>query len=67
MARGALPLVCGAVVLALAATRADSISKAQRISRGCPGRVTGYDVRAMSVDSVVAVARRVVIDHVVVR
>jgi hypothetical protein len=61
----AVPLLCCAVALLLAAARADSSSRPQQISHGCPGRFTGYDVRATSLDSVVAVARRVAIDHVV--
>jgi hypothetical protein len=68
MARGrlvAVPLLCGTVALLLAAARADSSSRPQQISHGCPGRFTGYDVRATSLHSVVAVARRVAIDHVV--
>jgi hypothetical protein len=67
MARGrliALPLAC-TVVLVLAAARADSSSRPQQVFRGCPGRFTGEDVRATSLDSVVAVARRVAIDHVI--
>jgi hypothetical protein len=68
MARGrlvAVPLLCGTVALVLAAARADSSSPAQLVLRGCPGRFTGYDVRPTSLESVVAVARRVAIDHVV--
>ena len=68
MARGrlvAVPLLCGTVALVLAAARADSSSRAQHVLHGCPGRFTGYDVRPTSLDSVVAVARRVAVDHVI--
>ena len=68
MARGrliAVPLLIGAAALLLAAARADSSSTEQQISRGCPGRFTAYDVRPTSLDTVVAVARRVAIDHVI--
>jgi hypothetical protein len=61
----AVPLLCGTVALLLAAGRADSSSRPPQISHGCPGRFTGYDVRATSLDSVVPVARRVAIDHVI--
>lgn len=67
MTRGrliALPLAC-TVVLVLAAARADSSSRPEQISRGCPGRFAWEEVRATSLDSVVAVARRVAIDHVI--
>jgi hypothetical protein len=68
MARGrliAVPLLCGVVPLVLAAARADSSSRPQQISHGCPGRFTGYDVRPTSLESVLAVARRIAIGHVV--
>jgi hypothetical protein len=61
----AVPISCCTVALLLAAARADSSSRPQQISHGCPGRFTGYDVRPSSLDSVVAVARRVAIDHVI--
>ena len=61
----AIPLLGFTLALLLAAARADSSSRPQQISRRCPGRFTGYDVRSTSLDSVVAVARRIAIDHVV--
>ncbi len=61
----AVPLLCGTVALFLAAARADSSSRPEQITHGCPGRFTGYDVRPTSLDSVVAVARQVAIDHVI--
>jgi len=34
------------------------------IHKGCPAAFTGYDVRATAVDDVLAIARRVAVDHV---
>ena len=56
-------LVCGGAVFLLAASQADS-SSTQRVSRSCPDRFTGPDVLPTSVGSVVAVARKVAIDHI---
>lgn len=60
----ALLLACAALVVLVAASGAGSSSRVQRVFRGCPGRFADY-VRPTSLDSVVAVARRVAIDHVI--